>query len=66
MKKCQCQTKQPLVPARHWYGLLHPLWEIPPALAKWFHWWSGSESVVVSQHVIVTEQVATEPSGFTC
>ena len=31
MKKCQCQTKQLLVPARHWYGLLHPLWDIPPS-----------------------------------
>jgi len=34
MKKCQCQTKQLLVPARHWYGLLHPLWDIPPSLSQ--------------------------------
>ena len=65
MKKCQCQTKQLLVSARHWYGLLHPLWDIP-ALAKWCHWWCASESVVVSLHVVVTEQMAAESSGLTC
>jgi len=34
MRKCLCPTQQLFVPARHWYGLLHPLWDIPPSFSQ--------------------------------